>query len=274
MANEAQIELWNGRAARGWIQEQELLDRIFQPFEEMLVDSLHADDRRILDIGCGTGATTLAIARHMGGTAQCTGADLSEPMIAVARTRAARDQSSADFLVADAQEHDFGAGQFDAVVSRFGVMFFDDPVRAFANLRRATRTGGRLHFVAFRSATENPFMTTAERAAAPLLPSLPPRQPNAPGQFAFSDAGRVRTILERGGWSAVRHQPLDVRCVMPVSALMTYLTRLGPVGQLLGQIGEPQRQGIINVVMQGLQPFIHGDEVRFTAACWMVQAEA
>jgi SAM-dependent methyltransferase len=274
MANEAQIELWNGRAAAGWIQEQQLLDSIFHPFEQLIVDSLQADDRCILDVGCGTGATTLAIARRLGGTANCAGVDVSEPMIAVARARAARDRCAAQFLVADAQEHDFGTGTLDAVVSRFGVMFFDNPVRAFSNLRRATRSGGQLHIVTFRGTAENSFMTTAERAAAPLMPALPPRLPDSPGQFAFSNAERARLILEQGGWSAVRHRPLDVPCVMPVPALMPYLTRLGPVGQVLGNVDELQRQRIIEAVMDAFSPFIHGDEVRFTAACWMVDAVA
>jgi SAM-dependent methyltransferase len=274
MANEAQIELWNGGAAAGWIEEQELLDQLFLPFENLLVDSIDVGHSRVLDVGCGTGATTLAIARRHAGNTGSLGMDVSSPMIALARQRALQENSSAEFVVADAQEHRFATDAFDAVVSRFGVMFFDDPVRAFANLLSATRSGGKLHCITFRSPAENPFMTAAESAAASLLPTLPKRQPGAPGQFAFADAGRTRTVLERAGWSSIQHQQLDVPCVMPASALQTWLTRLGPVGQMLRQVDAHRRQEIACAVTRAFDPYIHGDEIRFAAACWMLEAQA
>ena len=144
-------------------------------------------ERRVLDVGCGTGSTTLAVARLLGAKGRCTGIDISEPMIAAARARAEREGTPASFIRADAQTHAFEPASFDMIISRFGVMFFDDSVRAFANLRRAARDDAELRFIAWRSAAENPFMTTAERAAAPLLPNLPARRPDAPGQFAFAD---------------------------------------------------------------------------------------
>ena len=146
---------------------------------------------RVLDVGCGTGSTTLAVARRLGAKGRCIGIDISEPMIAAARARAEREGTPASFIRADAQTHAFEPASFDMIISRFGVMFFDDSVRAFANLRRAAKQTPSLRFIAWRSAAENPFMTTAERAAAPLLPNLPARRPDAPGQFAFADRDRV-----------------------------------------------------------------------------------
>ena len=154
---------------------------------------------RVLDVGCGTGSTTLAVARRLGAKGRCIGIDISEPMIAAARARAEREGTPASFIRADAQTHAFEPASFDMIISRFGVMFFDDSVRAFANLRRAARDDAELRFIAWRSAAENPFMTTAERAAAPLLPNLPARRPDAPGQFAFADRRRVYSILEESG---------------------------------------------------------------------------
>ena len=159
-------------------------------------------------------------------------------------------------------------------MSRFGVMFFDDSVRAFANLRRATRAGGELRCVVWRSPDENPFMTTAERAAAPLLPSVPSRVPDAPGQFAFADATRVRRILEESGWAGIEIQPITVACTMPASALNQYATRFGPLGRVLDEADERTRARVVEAVLAAFTPYVHDAEVRYDAACWMIAARA
>jgi len=234
MASSEQEQLWNGPSGRVWVEAQALLDQTFRPFEDLLVEAaLARSPRRVLDIGCGTGATTLALARRLGAHARCVGLDISDPMLALARERAAREGSQAEFIRADAQTYRFEPASFDLIVSRFGVMFFDDPVAAFANLRRAATGDATLRLVAWRSAADNPFMTAAERAAAPLLPNLPTRNPDGPGQFAFADAARVRAIFDQSGWTGIDIQPIDVECAFPARELDSYLTRLGPVGRVL-----------------------------------------
>jgi SAM-dependent methyltransferase len=268
-----QNRLWNGPAGQAWIAAQEALDALFAPLEKRLVEAVVAGSkRRVLDIGCGTGVTTLAVARQLGAKGRAVGVDISEPMLATARARAQRDNVPATFICADAQTHAFEPASFDMFISRFGVMFFDDPVRAFANLRRAATRDAELGLIVWRGPAENPFMTTAERAAAPLLPNMPPRRPNAPGQFAFADAERVRRILEEGGWSGVDLQPLDVECVLAEKALKLYVTRLGPVGMMLQNADEATRARVTEVVLAAFEPYVRGTEVRFTAACWMVSA--
>lgn len=265
---------WNGARGNAWVEAQELLDRLFQPFEAMLVDAVVASGgRRVLDVGCGTGAVTLAVARRLGGYGTSVGVDISEPMIAAARARAERDGLPATFVRADAQTHSFEAAGYDTIVSRFGVMFFDEPVRAFANLRRAALDDARLHALVWRSAADNPFMTVAERAAAPLL-HLPARKPDEPGQFAFADARRVEGILGRSGWSNVEIRPVDVECAFPEKELIPYLTRLGPVGVALQSVDERARVRIVETVRAAFDPYVHGAEVRFSAACWMIAARA
>jgi hypothetical protein len=117
-------------------------------------------------------------------------------------------------------------------------------------------------------------MTTAERAAAPLLPNLPARRPDAPGQFAFADRRRVRAILEESGWAEIDVRPIDVACTLPEKELVGYLSRLGPVGLVLQEADDRTRRQIIETVRAAFEPYVHGDEVRFTAACWMVGARA
>jgi ubiquinone/menaquinone biosynthesis C-methylase UbiE len=274
-AHEEQEKLWNGSGGCAWVEEQELLERIFKPFEEMLVKAVGVGFRGdILDVGCGTGSTTMALARMMEGRGRCTGIDISDPMLAVARARAERESIPASFIRADAQSYPFEPESFDMIVSRFGVMFFDDSAGAFANLRRAARNNAGLRFIAWRSAEENPFMTTAERAAAPVLPNIPVRQPDAPGQFAFANKRRVHSILEESGWTAIDIRPADVICTLPENGLMGYLTRLGPVGRILQDVDQRTRAKVVETVRAAFEPFVHGSEVRFTAACWMVSASA
>ncbi|HEY2981668.1 MAG TPA: class I SAM-dependent methyltransferase [Anaerolineales bacterium] len=273
--DDEQTKLWNGRAGRAWVEAQEVLDQMFKPFEDLLLEVVSAGSAgQVLDIGCGTGSTTLAVARRLGAKGRCIGIDISEPMIAAARARAERESTPASFIRADAQTHAFEPASFDTIISRFGVMFFDDSVQAFANLRRAARDDAEFRFVAWRSAAENPFMTTAERAAAPFLPNLPARRPDAPGQFAFADRLRVYRILEESDWAEIDIRPIDVACALPEKELVRYLTRLGPVGLVLQDADERTRTRIIETVRAAFDPYVHGSEVRFTAACWMVDARA
>lgn len=267
-----QHELWNGPGARAWIEAQDLLDTMFAGFESLLVDGI-GNAREVLDIGCGTGATTLALTRALAGQGRCAGVDISEPMIRVARERAAQAGLDAHFLYADAGLHRFCPDSFDLLVSRFGVMFFTDPVAAFANLRHAARKDARLDCFVWRSAAENPYMTAAERAAGVLI-ELPPRPSSGPGQFAFADPDHVRAVLAQSGWGNVALVPVDVACSYPATELERYYTLLGPVGLALQRSDAATRASVTAAVREGFAPFIDGDTVRFTAACWRIAARA
>jgi ubiquinone/menaquinone biosynthesis C-methylase UbiE len=272
-ANADQIAMWNGCAGRGWVEAQESLDRLFAPFEDLLVEVVaKSEAQRVLDIGCGTGSTTLAIARQLGPNGTAVGLDISEPMIALAQRRAALEAAPPRFLCADAQTYEFEPASFDMIVSRFGTMFFDDSVHAFANLRRAATSGARLHTIVWRSPADNPFMIAAEKAAAPFLPQMPARNPDAPGQFALADRNRVYSILEKAGWSEIAIEPLDVACTLPERELNDYITRLGPLGRVLPKLEEPARSRIVAAVRAAFEPYVQGAEVRFTGACWTVSA--
>jgi ubiquinone/menaquinone biosynthesis C-methylase UbiE len=271
----AQAKLWNGPAGHAWVESQQLLDALFAPVEVVLTQAVAARSaRRVLDVGCGTGATTLAIARVVGAGGACIGADVSEPMIALARARAERESAPPSFVRADVQSYAFEPAVFDMIVSRFGVMFFDDSVAAFRNLRRASAQGGELCCVAWRGPEENPFMVTAERAAAPLMPDLPARRTDGPGQFAFADPEHVRRMLAESGWSEIDIEPYDFTCRMSESSLEQYVTRHGPVGLALHALDGPTRTRVIEALRAAFAPFVHGGEARFTAACWRVSARA
>jgi SAM-dependent methyltransferase len=275
-ANAAQAEYWNSAPAQTWINCQAALDQRLAPLTELLMArSGVRSGECVVDIGCGTGTTTLQLAASVGAHGSVLAIDLSEPLLALARRRCLEaSHANVRLIRGDAQTHRFERGCHDLVISRFGVMFFDDPVQAFANLRRAAKADAALHFIAWRSPAENPFMTTAERAAAPLLPALPARQPDAPGQFAFAARERVDSILQDSGWAGIHVEPIDVTCTMLESDLVRYVSRLGPVGRALREADEATRARVVATLRTAFEPFVFGDEVRFNAACWVIVARA
>jgi SAM-dependent methyltransferase len=274
--NDEQTALWNGPAGHAWVASQALLDQMFQPFEALLVDTLPASASGVLDVGCGTGSTTLAAARRLGSRGPCVGIDLSGPMIALARERAAREGSSASFIEDSAETHAFEPATFDALISRFGVMFFGNAVAAFQNLRRSAKPGAALHFISWRSASENAFMTTAERVAAPRLPDMPARRldPDAPGQFALALAPRIHDLLAQSGWTEPDLRPIDVPCTFPERELDHYIARLGPLGVFLQNVDDATRRAVLAEVRAAFAPYLRGEQVCFTAACWSIRARA
>lgn len=274
-ANEEQSTRWNSRVGETWVAQQRMLDRLFLPFERVLADAVLASGaRNVLDIGCGAGATSIAVARALGSSGQCTGLDISLPLVEAARRKAeAAGVANAHFIRADAQTHAFAPASHDAVISRFGVMFFDDPLAAFANLRRAARSGAALSCIAWRSPRDNPFMIAAEKAAAPLLPQLPPVEPGAPGQFAFVDPDRVSAILS-GSWQGVKIEPLDVECELSEADLRTYATSMGRVGTMLADLDAETREAVTTAVTRAFDPYLSNGFARFTAACSIITARA
>lgn len=272
--NQQQAHHWNAVAGPTWVEMQDITDRMLAPFEARLTQrAFPGVGRRVLDVGCGAGATTLAMARRLGPDGLCLGVDISAPLVAAAKARAETEGlRGAAFIEADAQTQRFDAGVFDAVISRFGVMFFDDPVAAFANLRAATAPGGRLTFMAWRSPAENPFFVTAAMALAPFAPPPAPMAPDAPGQFAFADEARVRGILDAAGWTDIGLARVDEVCPMRRSDLAAYITRMGPAAVALRDADDTTRARAIAALETAFEPFIDGDMVRVNAACWEVSA--
>jgi SAM-dependent methyltransferase len=274
-ANRDQTAHWNGVAGRNWVDAEGLIDRMMKPLEVLIVDAVvPGKPTTVLDVGCGTGAVTVALARRLGQESRVTAIDISEPMLAGAQARAAREGVAASFIRGSAETHPFDPGAYDMIVSRFGVMFFDDDIRAFRNLRRATKPGGRLCFLAWRSSSQNPFITVAERAAIPLLPNLATRKPEGPGPFNLADPDRLDGILRDSGWSGIGLRPVDVTCSFSEKDLVQYVTRLGPIGQIFADLDEPTRAKVIETVVPAFAPFLEGGEVRHTAAVWMATAQA
>ncbi len=267
---------WNDAGGNAWVEHQGLLDRINQPVGDII--AARADPgagARVLDVGCGAGATTLDMARRLRPDGLSVGVDVSEALLELARQRARSEAvGNVDFLRADAATHDFGGSVFDAAISRYGVMFFEDPDAAFANLRRAVRPGGGLTFACWRSAAENPLTLVPLEAAAPFLPEPPKAPADAPGRFAFANPDRVRGILDRGGWRRIAVEPLDVATPVSLDELLTLSLKLGLLGTLLPRHDETVRRQVAEAVAARLESHVVNGMVPMTAACWLVTATA
>lgn len=276
IANVAQADYWNGRAGQTWAELQRLLDMELRPLGLEAQAALKpAAGERVLDIGCGSGETSLDLAAAVAPGGAVLGVDLSRPMLDIAERRAAAADLEVRFDVADAQASDFGGERFDAAFSRFGVMFFSDPAAAFANILKALKSGGRLAFVCWRPASENPLMTAPFRAAEHLVPPAPPSDPLAPGPFAFADPERVRRILGEAGFGQVAIRPFDAKVGgwTPDEALVV-AQRVGPLGAMLRDNPE-LRPKVLDAVAGELQRHLGADgKVRMDAAVWIVTATA
>jgi SAM-dependent methyltransferase len=272
--NAAQIEYWNATAGETWALFQEQLDRQIAPLGlEALRVLAPATGERIIDIGCGCGQTSLDLARRVGRNGHVVGVDISAPMLDVARHRPLSGSAlRPQFREVDAQSVDLGHSVFDAAFSRFGVMFFSDPVAALSNIRRSMKPHGRLGFVCWRPLSENTWMLAPLNAALPFLPPPPPADPLAPGPFAFSDAARVRSILLDAGFGLVTIEPFDAMIGSgDIEQTLALTFKVGPLGAALRE--NPQQKGnVADAVREVLTHYATPAGVLMPAAVWIVLA--
>jgi SAM-dependent methyltransferase len=280
IANTAQAEHWNtGDGVAHWITNQARYDRMHAPFTALILDA--ADLRpggTVLDVGCGCGGTTLAAARLVA-PGQAVGLDLSGPMLARARAdAAAAGLANAVFQQGDAQVHELEPGTFGTVISRFGVMFFADPVAAFANIRSAARPGGRLAFACWQPMAANQWMLVPGAALAEHLPLPGPGPADGPGMFAFADPDRLRPILAAAGWRDVEiaseHASILVGGGGSVEDAVEFL-RTATMGRtMLAGADAATADRALASLRAALTPYADAEGVHLDAAVWLVRAIA
>jgi SAM-dependent methyltransferase len=274
MANTGMAEYWNGRPAEVWVREAERFDAMLAPFGRRLLTSAGLElGERVLDVGCGNGAVSLDAARAVGPDGRVTGLDLSAPMLEVARQRAEEAGLDVSFVQGDAQSVSFDRA-FDVVLSRFGVMFFDAPQMAFANLAKATRPGGRLCFVCWQEMFANDWIAVPSMAmvAHVGIPELP--EPGAPGPFALADAGRTKDLVESAGWSEVTVDACGERMRMgrdPEDVVAFMLS--DEMGRRVVEGKDPEAvQAGTQATLEALRPYATPEGVELGGACWLVTA--
>ncbi len=279
--NAAQIESWNTRSGLRWAAFQAQLDAMLGPLTAtVLAAASPRRDERVLDIGCGCGATLLALAEAVGAGGQVLGVDVSAPMLAIAERRLRNSGLRQVRIVrADAASHPFAPGGTDLVFSRFGVMFFDDPVSAFRALRNALRPGGRLAFACWQPLAVNDWMGLPAAAVRPLVGAQPPDEPDAPGPFAFARADRVRAILDAAGFvnAAIRPEAIQLRLggAHELAAATDFAAQVGPAAAMLATATDPGVAARGRAAIAAcLASHAKADGIVLDGAIWIVTAQA
>jgi SAM-dependent methyltransferase len=273
--NQKQREYWNGVVGENWAARQENLDRGFTRITAALMEAAALrPGMNVLDVGCGAGTTTLAIAQAVA-PGRVVGVDISAPLVAAAKARARAADSPAEFVEADVSDHAF-APEFDLAVSRFGLMFFADPVRSFAAIRRALRPGGRLVFVCWCPFEEVEIVHAPYAAARDLLPPEEPVTPGAPGPFGLSDSARTQSILTGAGYSGIRIEKV-VRPSLMGSTLdeaVDQAMNLGPLAFATRNADDATKAAVRARVRPLLARYTTSEGVAPAAAFWLVTASA
>jgi SAM-dependent methyltransferase len=274
--NADQIAFWNGPAGQRWTDRQQAQDIMLAPVADILIDRAKAGvGERIVDVGCGCGATTFALAKKVGPAGRVFGIDVSAPMLGRARHIAPKGLP-VDFELADATVYPFEPASADLLVSRFGVMFFAAPALSFANMRRALRPSGRMAFACWREPRDNPWLMAPLQAAYKHAPRLPQPGPDDPGPFSFASEQRVVGILGEAGFTAIEMErcdlSLDIAIGRGLEAAVETAVEIGPAARAL----EGQPPDVIaaatHSIREVLSPFASGQQVPLAASFWMVTA--
>ena len=281
MANEQQTEFWSGSGGEYWVVNQQQMDTMLQPLGEQALARLDLGNvRHLLDIGCGTGSTTLDIAARLSDGAQVTGADLSVPMTDYARSRLApAGLTNADFMTCDLQIDQLEADVFDAAFSRFGVMFFDQPVTGFSNIRTAMKSGAPLAFVCWQPPSENLWHSLAVATAKQFIEMPAPPERRAPGPFAFAETDYVSGILTDAGFGDIVIEPhtqtVELFSGQDVRSAAENFARINPIiSAFVTEAGEDKTEPLIDGLAQALAPYHKDGALHFPSATWLVSARA
>ena len=278
-ANTEQAEFWS-QIAPTWIEMQDRMEETGGLPGRLAMDGLDLrPGQRVIDLGCGAGRTTLELASRVGPGGEAVGVDISALMLAQARADprgAARPNAS--YIEGDAQVHPFEPGSFDAVISRFGLMFFADSVAAFANLHGAARLGGRLAFVCWQPMMANQWLLVPGAALAEHVPLPDLGSPDAPGMFALADPERVRGILADAGWRDIEMTSAHTSILIGGGGTIddaVEFVRTGSMARTMLADKDPGTQArALSAVRAALAPYLDADGVRLDAAVWLVRAQA
>lgn len=275
--HDAQAAYWAGAGGESWLKGVARTEAALAPLGDRAIAAAAVKPgERVIDIGCGAGPTTLALARAVAPGGRVLGCDLSSVLTDEAWRRAlAAGVSNVRFAAGDASTYAFEPAAADLLFSRFGVMFFGDPAAAFRHLRGALRPRGRLVFLVWRPFKENGWAFVPFAAAGPLLPQMPRPAPDEPGPFSFGDPARPRALLERAGFADIAIDPIDATVALSRGGLdeaVESAMELGPLRRLLADVTEDVRARAVDAVRTALAKHLTPQGISLPAACWLITA--
>ena len=278
-----QAEYWNGEVGQRWARNRAVLDCVFAPLTDALFDAVALrPSATVLDIGCGSGDTTLRAASMIGAWGRVVGVDISAPLLAAARARPNPRGAPIAWLEADAETYSFAPTSFNAAISRFGSMFFADTRAAFANIRTALKPGARLTLRCWQPLADTPWVSVPREAILPLVPPPEPPQPGVPGPFRFADPAVPERALREAGFREITCRPVRRPVVLgraadgtpegAAEAAAHVACNLGPTSHLLREVDPALRARAHAAVVGALLPHAADGAVRLEAACWLITA--
>jgi SAM-dependent methyltransferase len=277
MPNVEQAEYWDGAGGEHWAADADRYDEINRRYGERIVAaSAPQPGERVLDVGCGNGALALAIGPHVAPGGSVLGLDLSGPMLANARRRAeAAGLGNVEFEKGDAQVAPLPEASFDAAVSRFGVMFFEDPPAAFANIGRALRPGGRLVFACWQEVLRNEWIFVPSGAALAYVPMPDLGEPGGPGPFSLADPDRVRSVLAGAGFSDIDIEDAvePMRFGATVDEAVAFLRSTNMAETLFAEVDEETKAKAWDAIRDALAAYETPEGVVMKGAAWLVRAQ-
>lgn len=271
ITNQEQIEYWNGEVGQRWRDYHSQIEAMLSPFTKILFDEIgDIEGKNALDIGCGAGETSQILSQS---GANVTGIDISAPLLSIARNR---NIANSNFIEADATIYEFEADKFDRAISRFGVMFFIEPITSFLNISKSLKTGAKLRFVCWQSPNQNQWVYAPLKALDGIAEAGAAQHPDDPGPFAFARKERVTEILTNSGFKDITHTPHMCKMQFaPNTGLhggIDYLTKMGPASRAFTQLSEDKKEIAKAKLADSLKEFVKDNTLQLDGAIWLVEA--
>ena len=274
--NQEQKEFWNEKKGEIWVSLESKIDKMLGPLGDQAIKILKPKvGEKILDIGCGTGSTSQTLSKLVGESGIITGIDISKPILNFAQKQKENKKiKNINFIQADAQNHQFSDLNFDAVFSRFGIMFFEDPISAFKNIKKSLSCNGRLTFVCWSKSEDNDWMNLSSNVASQFLELPPKANPKEPGPFALEDYFYIEEILIKSGWKNIKIKAYKENIVIgeTLDHAADFLSRMGPMSVPFENANEQTKEKVISALKECYSKYFTPKGVEFHFSSWIVSA--
>ena len=274
--NQEQKEFWNEKKGKIWVSLESNIDKMLGPLGHHAIKILNPKSgEKILDIGCGTGSTSQSLSKLVGENGLITGIDISEPILRFAKNQLDnRNIKNIDFIQEDAQTFNLSNFNYDAIFSRFGIMFFEDPFFAFKNIKKSLNSRGRITFICWSNREENDWITLSSKVASQFLELPPKNNPREPGPFAFEEYSYIKEILTKSGWKNIniKNHKENIIVGKTLDHAAAFLSKMGPMSVPFENSNEKTKAKVIEALKECYSKYLIPKGVEFHFSTWIVSA--